>query len=207
MFACSHEKIILVEPSNYAGEREFRARKVRSVLPPLFLLMDTPSYRAIVGDRSFDLSFEDDHVLVDGEPKPYSFEMLREGYVSLIVDGVSMPVSVESMGDGTVRVTIDGQRTDVQVKDERDLLVDEFGLGADAAAGGEIRAPMPGLVIDILVDEGETVSANQGLLVLEAMKMENELSAPSGGVVGKIHAQNGEAVEKDDLLVEIEPSD
>mgnify|MGYP006278671679 CR=1 FL=1 len=169
--------------------------------------MDTPSYRAIVGDRSFDLSFEEDHVLVDGEAKPYAFEVLRDGYVSLIVDGVSMPVSVEPVGDGTMRVTIAGQRTEVQVKDERDLLVDEFGLGADAAAGGEVRAPMPGLVIDILVDEGETVEADQGLLVLEAMKMENELKAPSGGVVGTIHVASDDAVDKDDLLVEIEPAE
>jgi pyruvate carboxylase subunit B len=169
--------------------------------------MDTPSYRAVVNDRSFDLSFEEDHVLVDGEAKPYSFEVLRDGYVSLIVDGVSVPVSVEPAGNGKMRVTIAGQRTEVTVKDERDLLVDEFGLGADAAAGGEVRAPMPGLVIDILVDEGDTVDPDQGLLVLEAMKMENELKAPSGGIVGTIHAENGAAVDKDDLLVEIEPAE
>lgn len=169
--------------------------------------MDTPSYRAVVGDRSFDLSFEEDHVLVDGEAKPYSFEVLRDGYVSLIVDGVSVPVSIEPVNEGRMRITIAGQRTEVKVLDERDLLVDEFGLEADAAAGGEVRAPMPGLVIDLLVEEGDEVEAEQGLLVLEAMKMENELKAPSGGVVGTIHVQNGEAVDKDDLLVEIEPAE
>ncbi len=169
--------------------------------------MDTPNYRAIVGDRSFDLSFEEDYVVVDGEAKPYSFEVLRDGYVSLIVDGVSVPVSVEPGADGRMQVTIAGQRTEVQVKDERDLLVDAFGLDAGAAAGGEVRAPMPGLVIDLLVEEGDTVEADQGLLVLEAMKMENELKAPSGGVVGTIHTKNEEAVDKNDLLVEIEPAD
>lgn len=168
--------------------------------------METPNYRALVGDRSFDISFGDDQVIVDGEAKSYTFEVLREGYVSLIVDGRSLPVSVEPAGDGTMRVTLAGQRTEVQVKDEQDLLVEEFGLGADEAAGGAVRAPMPGLVLDVLVEEGEEVEAEQGLLVLEAMKMENELKAPSGGVVGTIHAVNGEAVEKDDLLIEIEPA-
>lgn len=167
--------------------------------------MDTPDYRAITDDRSFDFTFEDDHVLVDGEAKPYSFEILRDGYASLIIDGRSVPVSVEPMGEGRMRVTIAGRRTEVQVKDERDLLVDEFGLGADEAAGGEVRAPMPGLVLEVLVEEGEEVDADQGLLVLEAMKMENELKAPSGGVVGAIHAVSGEAVEKEALLIEIEP--
>jgi pyruvate carboxylase subunit B len=165
--------------------------------------METPSYRAVVGDRSFDISIEDDQIIVDGEPKPFTFEVLREGYVSLIVDGKSVPVSVESAGEGTMRVTINGQRTEVQVKDERDLLVDEFGLAEDEAAGGVVRAPMPGLVLDILVEEGDEVEAEQGLLVLEAMKMENELKAPSGGIVSAIHVADGEAVDKEDLLIEI----
>jgi pyruvate carboxylase subunit B len=169
--------------------------------------MESPSYQAVVGDRTFDLSFEDDHVVVDGERKPYSVEVLREGYLSLIVDGRSVPVAVEPTGEGRMRVTIDGRRTDVQVKDERDLLVDAFGLGADAAAGGAVRAPMPGLVLEVQVAEGEEVAPEQGLLVLEAMKMENELAAPSGGVVTSIQVEEGDAVDKGDLLIEIGPKE
>jgi len=166
--------------------------------------MNTPSYRAIIGDRSLDISIDDDQLIVDGASKSFTFEVLREGYVSMIVDGRSIPVSVEPAGDGKMRVTINGRSTDVEVKDERDLLVDEFGLGDDEAAGGVVRAPMPGLVLDILVEEGDDVEADQGLLVLEAMKMENELKAPSGGVVGAIHVESGDAVDKEDLLIEIE---
>lgn len=166
--------------------------------------MDGSSYRALVGDRTFDIEIEDGQILVDGEPADYSFEVLREGYVSLIVDGRSVPVSVEPVGEDRLQVTIDGQRTEVQVKDERDLLLDEFGLADDAAAGGEVRAPMPGLVLDVMVEEGDEVAVDQGLLVLEAMKMENELKAPSGGVVSAIHAADGDAVDKDALLIEIE---
>ncbi|MFB6274466.1 MAG: biotin/lipoyl-containing protein [Salinibacter sp.] len=161
-------------------------------------------YRALVDDREFDIAIQDEQLVVDGEAKDYTFEVLREGYVSMIVDGTSVPVSVEPTGEDTLRVTIDGRRTEVRVKDEQDLLVEEFGLGEDAAAGGEVRAPMPGLVLDVLVDEGDEVAADQGLLVLEAMKMENELTAPSGGIVTAIHATSGEAVDKEALLVEIE---
>jgi pyruvate carboxylase subunit B len=169
--------------------------------------MDTPAYQAVVGDSTFDISFDGDHVILDGERMPYSFEVLRDGYVSLIVDGHSLPMSVESVGDGRMQVTIAGQRTEVAVKDERDLLVDEFGLGADEAGGGEVRAPMPGLVLDLLVAEGEEVEAEQGLLVLEAMKMENELKAPSGGVVDTIHVEREAAVDKNDLLISIAPAE
>jgi pyruvate carboxylase subunit B len=165
---------------------------------------DGQVYRALVDDREYDIAIQDDQLVVDGEPKDYTFEVLREGYVSMLVDGKSLPVSVEAIGENTLRVTIGGRRTEVQVKDERDLLVEEFGLGDDAAAGGEVRAPMPGLVLDVLVEEGDEVAAEQGLLVLEAMKMENELKAPSGGIVTAIHATGGDAVEKDALLIAIE---
>lgn len=161
-------------------------------------------YRALVDDREFDIAIQDDQLIVDGAPTDYTFEVLRDGYVSMIVDGESVPVSVEPTGPDTMRVTIDGRRTEVEVKDERDLLVEEFGLGEDAAAGGEVRAPMPGLVLDVLVDEGDEVAADQGLLVLEAMKMENELKAPAGGVVRAVHAASGDAVDKEELLIEIE---
>lgn len=167
---------------------------------------DGQVYRALVNDRAFDVTVQDDQLIVDGEVKDYTFEVLRDGYVSLIVDGESVPVSIEATGPDTMRVTIDGCRTEVQVKDERDLLVDEFGLGEDQAGGGDVRAPMPGLVLDVLVEEGETVEAEQGLLVLEAMKMENELKAPAGGVVRAIHATSGDAVDKEALLIEIEPA-
>jgi pyruvate carboxylase subunit B len=63
---------------------------------------------------------------------------------------------------------------------------------------------MPGLVLDLLVEVGDEVAVDEGLLVLEAMKMENELKAPSGGVVQAIHAASGDAVDKDALLIEIE---
>jgi len=166
--------------------------------------MDDAEYRALVGEQTFDVTFEDDQLFLNGSPTEYTFEILRDGYVSLIVEGRSVPASVEPLGKDKFQVTFAGRRTTVTVKDERDLLLEEFGLDEGAAAGGEVRAPMPGLVLDVLVEEGEEVAADQGLLVLEAMKMENELKAPSGGVVSTIHASSGDAVEKDDLLVEIE---
>lgn len=171
------------------------------------LAMDDPDgqvYRALVGDRVFNITIQDDQLIIDGDAESYTFEVLRPGYVSLIVDGKSIPVSVEPVDEDTIRVTIDGRRTEVEVQDERDLLVDEFGLGEDQGGGGDVRAPMPGLVLEVLVEEGEAVEAEQGLLVLEAMKMENELKAPAEGVVHAIHATSGDAVDKEALLIEIE---
>jgi len=169
--------------------------------------MSSQTYQALVGDRALDISLQDGQLFVDGTPVEYSFQTIRKGYVSLIVDGRSVPVSVEPSDDGTFGVTIGGRQTQVRVKDERALLMEEFGLEEDGAAGGEVRAPMPGLVLDVLVEVGDPVEADEGLLVLEAMKMENELKAPSAGTVTAIHAAAGDAVEKNALLIEIEAND
>jgi len=166
--------------------------------------MSTQTFRALVGDRSYDFTFEDGQLYVDGDPVDHTFQVLRTGYLSLIVDGKSVPVAVEPTDGDTLRVTIGGRRTEVRVKDERTLLLEEFGLDEALAGGGQVRAPMPGLVLDVLVEEGEEVEADQGLAVLEAMKMENELHAPARGVVSAIHVGVGDAVDKNQLLIEIE---
>jgi len=72
-------------------------------------------------------------------------------------------------------------------------------------AGHSLKAPMPGLVLRVLVSEGEQVSAGQGLVVLEAMKMENELKAGAAGVVRSVRAVAGATVEKGQLLLEVGP--
>ncbi len=173
--------------------------------------MSDTSYRADLDDRSFDCTVTDDESLVldkteaDALATDISVERVGPGYLSLLVDGTSVSAAVEPLDGNRYRVTINGRMTEVQVKDERAMLLESFGLEAAADAGeAEIRAPMPGLVLDVLVAEGDTVEADEGLLVLEAMKMENELSAPGPGTVEAIHVSEGDAVEKDALLIELD---
>jgi pyruvate carboxylase subunit B len=170
--------------------------------------MDRRPFRALINDRAFDITLEDDVLTVDDEPVPYSFERVGDGYFSLVVNGRSVPVVVTPMDDGRLRVSMNGRAQVVHVQDEHDLLLERFGL-AEAAAGAErdVRAPMPGLVLSVMVTEGQTVQEGDGLLVLEAMKMENELRAPAAGVVQAIHVATDEAVDKDALLIEIDTGD
>jgi pyruvate carboxylase subunit B len=173
--------------------------------------MSDTSYRADLDDRSFDCTVTDNESLVldeteaDALATDISVERVGPGYLSLLVDGTSVSAAVEPLDGNRYRVTINGRMTEVQVKDERAMLLESFGLEAAADAGeAEIRAPMPGLVLDVLVSEGDTVEADEGLLVLEAMKMENELAAPGPGTVEAIHVSEGDAVEKDALLIELD---
>jgi biotin carboxyl carrier protein len=167
--------------------------------------MSDPTYRALVGDRSFDVVFEDGRLLLDGQPVAYTFDQVADGYYTLLLDGKSFPVLLEADADGRVRVHLAGRQIEVQVKDERALLLERFGLQrTGTAAQRTVRAPMPGLVLRVIAEPGQAVRKGDGLLVLEAMKMENELRAQADGVVKAVHVTPGDAVGKNALLLEFE---
>ena len=159
-------------------------------------------FQALVHDRTLDLDLTDGTLTVDGEPVDYALRRVTPHEVLLLLDGRSLTFTVEPQEDGTTRLTHRGRSLDVRVKTERDLLLESFGMeGEDSAAARELRAPMPGLVLSVLVAPGQAVAEGDGLVVLEAMKMENELRATSAGVVETVHVEPGAAVGKNDLLV------
>lgn len=167
--------------------------------------MERKTFQALIGGDEYDITVEDEKLTLDGEATDYVFTPIDEQYFALQLNGRSTGVVVEPLSDGRLRLTFRGRRIVVRVKDEKDLLLERFGLEeAAGAAEREIRAPMPGLVLKVLVEEGQEVEAGAGLLVLEAMKMENELKAPAAGVIKSVHAQTGEPVDKEALLVELE---
>jgi pyruvate carboxylase subunit B len=93
-----------------------------------------------------------------------------------------------------------------EVVDERTRAIRALTGRSGAAAGPRpVRAPMPGLVVRVEVEAGQSVVAGQGVVIMEAMKMENELRAETGGVVARVHAVPGAAVEKGAVLVEFVP--
>lgn len=97
----------------------------------------------------------------------------------------------------------DGHRYVVDALDARTRAIRDLSAAAGGATGPQpLRAPMPGLIVRVTVAVGDTVSAGQGVVAMEAMKMENELCAPAAGVVMAVHAKPGTAVEKGALLIE-----
>jgi pyruvate carboxylase subunit B len=105
---------------------------------------------------------------------------------------------------GLYTLSLDGYRFSIDAVDERGRSIRELARAAAASAGpAPLKAPMPGLIVRVLVAPGDTVAEGQGLVVMEAMKMENELRSPSAGTVRSVAATPGTAVEKGAVLVEL----
>lgn len=157
-------------------------------------------YQILIGDRAFDIDL--DRLSIDGQPAEVAFERVADDTYHLLLDGRSFTFTAERQPDGTLRLTHGGRSLAARVKTERDLLLEQFGLDAGAEASvAELRAPMPGLVVSVLVEPGQPVEAGAGLVVLEAMKMENELKAAAAGTVAEVHVAPGSAVGKNELLI------
>jgi len=105
----------------------------------------------------------------------------------------------------TFKIKVNGTIYETELKDKMDFLLQSMGLDTlNSKKINEIKAPMPGMVLDSKVKEGSTVKKGDVLIVLEAMKMENNLKSPSDGIVKKIVAKKGTAVEKNQLLFSFE---
>jgi pyruvate carboxylase subunit B len=124
----------------------------------------------------------------------------------LLLDGHSEALALEADGGGRWALTRRGERFEVEVLDERARHIRSLTGGTERARGPAVlKAPMPGLVVRVQVEAGQSVAAGAGVVVLEAMKMENELRAGTAGVVRMVRVRPGEAVEKGQVLVEFDP--
>jgi len=146
-------------------------------------------------------------ILVDGRPveiDPQNLESVKEvepGVYSVLVEGRSFEVRAVSMPDG-LHVHVGGRQFSVEVRDPRDA--SRLSRAATGSGRQNISTPMPGKVVRMLVREGDEVEAGQGLVVVEAMKMQNEMKASRAGRVVEVRVRGGETVGAGDTLVVLE---
>lgn len=144
---------------------------------------------------------------VDGEPVSAHLEEVSGTPIMLLnLNGTLHRLAVQGGGErGAYTIWSDDRRFEVRALDERRRAILAMA-GGEARASGPVPlvAPMPGLVVRVTVQPGDVVAAGQSLVVMEAMKMENELRSPSVGVVRAVRVQPGTAVEKGAVLVELE---
>ena len=148
------------------------------------------------GNGRYVLTIDGGRHVVDAVP-------LEHGAVSLLIDGRSYDVELDEVGD-EVQVLVEGQLLAVDVADERALRLRAGAAGFTVTGKVTVSAPMPGKVVRVLVTPGTAVTEGQGLVVVEAMKMENELKSPKAGTVVEVFAKEGSAVEANAKLLTVE---
>lgn len=163
-------------------------------------------YFVRVGERSFQVDLDPSGVRLDGSPVSANLAHV-EGtrLTSLVLDGASFRILAEPGPDpASWHLHMRGRRYVVEAVDERSHAIREMTGSTGGPAGPKpLRAPMPGLVVKVEVEVGDRVEPGQGVVVMEAMKMENELRAEASGVVAKVHVRPGQTVDKDQLLIDL----
>jgi biotin carboxyl carrier protein len=169
-------------------------------------------YATTINGKDFDIEVnEDGKVTVNGEERAvdfmsiseslYSVIIVSESLYSVIIENLSFEVVVE-LRDGTYNVMMQGDLYEATVLDERQQRMARASAGFSAAQGEiNLKSPMPGLIVDVRVAEGQSVEKGQSLIVLESMKMENELKAPRAGTVSRIQVHKGDSVEQNKVLL------
>jgi acetyl/propionyl-CoA carboxylase alpha subunit len=168
-------------------------------------------YKANLGnDQLVEFELSDKNPL-EGKfkDKDFSFNVISKEGDQLVVSGNGKKYDARLLDVDTVNKTavmkVNGEKFTIAITDQYDDLLKSMGLDeASSAKVSELKAPMPGLVLDIKVNAGDEVKKDDPLVVLEAMKMENILKSPADGVVGSINISKGDTVDKNAVLVQFD---
>jgi biotin carboxyl carrier protein len=155
----------------------------------------------------FEVESSSDGLMLDGTSLVWDIAQVAEGYFHILHNNKSYKAEVVKSDRATKSFTlkINNRIHTVEVKDKFDLLLEKLGMSANVAGKvNNIKAPMPGLIIDIKIQPGDTVQMNDPLLILEAMKMENVLKSPGEGIVKTVTVKKGDKVEKNQVLIEFQ---
>jgi len=156
-------------------------------------------YLVTVDDTEFSLSADDLSSL--------DIQILTDATYHLLDNGKAyhLELTAANFSDRILSVLINGNKYQIRIKDSYDQLVDQMGLLSGAfQKAKDIKAPMPGLIMNVLVEVGQEIEEGTPLLVLSAMKMENQILAQGAGTIKAIEVNVGDAVDKGQLIIEME---
>ena len=162
-------------------------------------------YKATVNKKNFEIIQNENGLTINGSFLPWDIAELSAGRFHILINNKSYRAEIVKADHATksFSIKVNGEIYLVELKDRFDLLLEKMGMKNGAAGKvNNIKAPMPGLIIDLRVKEGDKVMPGDALLILEAMKMENMLKAQGNGLVKGIKVQPGNAVEKGALLIQ-----
>jgi biotin carboxyl carrier protein len=160
-------------------------------------------YKVSIKDREFDI-VNGEALFVDGVKKDVKFTFSGKGSLQVVVNGQSHEADLVSLDKEARKVTlrIEGKKLTAQIKEPVDLLFEQLGMKQTLVKKvNDLKAPMPGLIVKLLVAVGDTVKQGEPLLILEAMKMENVFKAAADVTIKEIKVSEKQSVEKGQLLM------
>jgi len=160
-------------------------------------------YRVSLAGKTWEIAVGAGKVSVNGKEYQAELRSIEGTPVRVLsLDGGTWAFPMEGAGQGIWAVLANGERRELEILDERTAQIRSLGGTAVALAGPAVlKAPMPGLVVRVLAEQGQKVVEGTSLIVLEAMKMENELKAAKPGVIEAIAVSRGQTVEKGQVLL------
>lgn len=162
-------------------------------------------YIATVGEQSYEIDLNaDGSVTVDGQPVEVDFQSIADQPIySMLLNGESFEANLFT-GGRAIEVLLRGHHFQVVVEDERQKRLREASGGSEVQEGEyNLVAPMPGMVIGVPVEEGQQVAKGDDLVILESMKMQNELKAPRDGTVLRVRVKVGDSVNQNQQMVSL----
>jgi biotin carboxyl carrier protein len=163
--------------------------------------------KATINTQTFDIQSDKTGVTVNSQPFNWDLVEIKDGNFHILYNNRSFNAEVLEADYQTKSflIKINNHKHSISVKDRFDLLLDQLGMSnANSAKVNDLKAPMPGLIVDIKVQVGDTVKKGDTILILEAMKMENVLKSVGDGIVKNIKIIPKQNVEKNQVLIEFE---
>ena len=163
-------------------------------------------YQANVNNgNNYHINYAEKEIKVDEELFEWDIQHISDNLYHLIRNGNSYRLELVSAQPTEKKfiIKVNGQKLEVQLKDRYDLLLEKLGMSdLSSQKISQVKAPMPGLILDIKVKEGTEVKKGDPIMILEAMKMENVLKSPGDGVIKAIKVKQGQSVEKNQILIQ-----
>lgn len=162
-------------------------------------------YKATVNKKEFEIINRGDKIMIDGTVIEWDLAKISNEYFHILIKNESYRAEIIKADPITKSfiIKVKGKVYAVELKDKFDLLLDKMGLNnGSTGRANNVKAPMPGLIVDLRVKEGDKVKPGDALLILEAMKMENMIKASAESIVKSVKVMKGDSVEKNQILIE-----
>lgn len=165
-------------------------------------------FESTIDSQTFEVTISDDLTSASVNGRDIPIEVVKQSRERMLLRSGTKLYSIDNItieGE-TISFSLNGRFVETSVKDEQELLLEKLGFSTQKmSSAGLLKAPMPGKILELMVNEGDDVDEGTPVIILEAMKMENELKSPAAGTVVRVDIQPNQNVEKNQSLLEIEP--